>query len=76
MLNADWFGHPFGALLLDGTAADADTWRVRLAERDGPIVPLLQPEPEYDPARLVHERTVSINTAAAGGNASLMALGA
>jgi len=75
MLDSDWEGNPFGALLLDGTAAEADAWRVRLAERDGPIVPLLQPEPEYDPARLVHERTISINTAAAGGNASLMALG-
>ena len=42
---------------------------------EGPIVPLLMPEHDYDLTRLVHERTVSINTAAAGGNASLMTIG-
>lgn len=64
----------FTALLLDGPDKEADAWRERLAARDGPIVALLRPEPIYDQARLANERTVSINTAAAGGNASLMAL--
>ena len=72
--RADWFEAGFEALLFDGD--DADEWRARLADRPGAIVPLLRPEPEYDPTRLVHERTTSINTAAAGGNASLMAMGA
>jgi RHH-type proline utilization regulon transcriptional repressor/proline dehydrogenase/delta 1-pyrroline-5-carboxylate dehydrogenase len=75
-LDAKWFEAPFGALLFDGTEPEADTWRKRLAARDGPLVALVLPEPEYDPGALVHERTVSVNTAAAGGNASLMAMGA
>ena len=41
-----------------------------------PILQALRPMPDYDLSRLVHERTLSINTAAAGGNASLMAMGA
>ncbi|WP_245880934.1 bifunctional proline dehydrogenase/L-glutamate gamma-semialdehyde dehydrogenase PutA [Thauera aromatica] len=69
-----WFEADFGALLFDGSDTEADAWQRRLAARDGPIVPLLRPAPDYDPARLVHERTLSINTAAAGGNASLMAM--
>jgi RHH-type proline utilization regulon transcriptional repressor/proline dehydrogenase/delta 1-pyrroline-5-carboxylate dehydrogenase len=45
----------------------------RLAERDGPIVPVhVAPYPlEF----LVDEVSVSVNTAAAGGNASLMTIG-
>jgi RHH-type transcriptional regulator, proline utilization regulon repressor / proline dehydrogenase / delta 1-pyrroline-5-carboxylate dehydrogenase len=73
-VDAQWHLGCFTALLLDGPDEEADAWRERLAARDGPIVALLRPEPIYDQARLVHERTVSINTAAAGGNASLMAL--
>jgi len=65
----------FAALLFAGPDEEADAWRRKLAARDGPVVPLLRPEPVYDQTRLVLERTVSINTAAAGGNASLMALG-
>nr|WP_249115976.1 trifunctional transcriptional regulator/proline dehydrogenase/L-glutamate gamma-semialdehyde dehydrogenase [Azoarcus sp. L1K30] len=75
-VDAKWLETPFGALLFDGDEAEADIWRKRLADRDGPLVALVQAEPEYDPGALVHERTVSINTAAAGGNASLMAMGA
>jgi len=73
--EAGGFESGFDAVLFDGTDEEADAWRVRLAQRSGPILPLLRPEPEYDPARLVHERTLSVNTAAAGGNASLMAMG-
>ncbi len=50
-----------------------------LTERPGALVPLIVLGFEQAPAaqawRLLHERTVSTNTAAAGGNASLMALG-
>jgi RHH-type proline utilization regulon transcriptional repressor/proline dehydrogenase/delta 1-pyrroline-5-carboxylate dehydrogenase len=70
-----WVVEHFDALLFDGSDTEADAWRVRLAGREGPILPLLRPLPEYDLARLVVERTVSVNTAAAGGNASLMAMG-
>jgi RHH-type proline utilization regulon transcriptional repressor/proline dehydrogenase/delta 1-pyrroline-5-carboxylate dehydrogenase len=49
-----------------------------LAQRPGPLVTLIALEPG-DPAvpleRLVMERALSVNTAAAGGNASLMTLG-
>ncbi len=64
------------AVLFDGSDLEADAWALRLAELDGPLLPLLRAEPDYDLARLVHERTLSVNTAAAGGNASLMAMGA
>jgi len=75
-IDADWASGSFGALLFDGPDEAADAWRRRLAARDGPILSLVRPQPDYDLARLVVERSVSINTAAAGGNASLMAMGA
>jgi RHH-type proline utilization regulon transcriptional repressor/proline dehydrogenase/delta 1-pyrroline-5-carboxylate dehydrogenase len=75
-VDAAWFDKALGAVLFDGSEAEADALRVRIAARSGPILQLLQPCPDYDLSRLVHERTLSINTAAAGGNASLMAMGA
>jgi len=51
-----------------------------LSQRDGPIVPLVAcPRGERDPAllppeRLMVERSLCVNTAAAGGNAGLMAM--
>jgi RHH-type proline utilization regulon transcriptional repressor/proline dehydrogenase/delta 1-pyrroline-5-carboxylate dehydrogenase len=50
--------------------------RRRLAEREGPIVPVIAPDRygRYDAARLVRERTLTINTTASGGNASLLSL--
>ncbi|MCP5222476.1 MAG: trifunctional transcriptional regulator/proline dehydrogenase/L-glutamate gamma-semialdehyde dehydrogenase [Zoogloeaceae bacterium] len=72
----DWLGTGVDAVLFDGKDDAADAWRQRLAARDAPITPLVRAEPEYDLARLVHERTLSVNTAAAGGNASLMTMGA
>jgi RHH-type proline utilization regulon transcriptional repressor/proline dehydrogenase/delta 1-pyrroline-5-carboxylate dehydrogenase len=45
----------------------------RLAERDGPIVPVHTAP--YRSESLVDEVSLSVNTAAAGGNASLMTLG-
>jgi RHH-type proline utilization regulon transcriptional repressor/proline dehydrogenase/delta 1-pyrroline-5-carboxylate dehydrogenase len=47
--------------------------RVALASREGPIVPLLVGAPEA--AMLVHERTISIDTTASGGNVALLAAG-
>ena len=43
----------------------------KLAARQGPIIPLLG---ENDLERLCHEQSLSTNTAAAGGNAALLAL--
>ncbi len=71
-LSEDLLAEPIDALLFEGEAALAALWRRRLAERPGPIVPLLTPP--YRPERLIHERSLSINTAAVGGNASLMTL--
>jgi RHH-type proline utilization regulon transcriptional repressor/proline dehydrogenase/delta 1-pyrroline-5-carboxylate dehydrogenase len=58
----------------DGEAAR--TIRLRLAEGDGPIVPVIAPDRsgQYDAVRLVRERTLTINTTASGGNASLLSL--
>ena len=49
----------------------------QLAEGEGPIVPLhaARPDGSFPLDMLVRERATSINTAAAGGNASLMAIG-
>lgn len=75
-LDANGWQNGFDALLFDGPDSEAQVWQQRLAECEGPILPLLTPRPEYDISRLVHERTLSINTTAAGGNASLMTMGA
>ena len=58
-------------------------WRARWRERPGAIVPvhgasregLAEGSESYPLEWLVRERSVSVNTAAAGGNASLMAIG-
>ena len=60
----------FDGVIADGAArkAIANT----LAHRAGPILPLLS---AYDdPERYFHERTLTIDTTAAGGNASLLAM--
>ena len=64
------------ALLYAGDEAAADPLRRRLAARDGPLVPLISERESggYDLHRLVLEKTVSVNTTAAGGNAALMSL--
>ncbi len=52
---------------------DADTARAlarALANRDGPILPLITGLP--DPAHAAHERHVCVDTTAAGGNAALL----
>ena len=65
------------AVLFAGRHVDLLTIAQRLAAREGPIVPiyLADPDGRYPLEFLVRERCVSINTAAAGGNASLMTIG-
>jgi RHH-type proline utilization regulon transcriptional repressor/proline dehydrogenase/delta 1-pyrroline-5-carboxylate dehydrogenase len=67
-------GHPnLAAALFSGDREALLALSRRLAEREGPIVPVhLAP---YAPEFLVEEVSLSVNTAAAGGNASLMTIG-
>ena len=68
----------FEAVVQHGSGPDLLATASLLARRPGPIVGLvgLAPGETRVPAeRLVIERSLSINTAAAGGNASLMTLG-
>jgi RHH-type transcriptional regulator, proline utilization regulon repressor / proline dehydrogenase / delta 1-pyrroline-5-carboxylate dehydrogenase len=71
----------FSAALLEGDAADVLRMNALLAARPGPIIALqalstaaLAAGAVYHPAWLVHERVISINTAAAGGNAALVSV--
>jgi RHH-type proline utilization regulon transcriptional repressor/proline dehydrogenase/delta 1-pyrroline-5-carboxylate dehydrogenase len=73
--------HPFDAALIQADDVEVATWSRRLAQRDGPIVGLQcaargarGPE-TFSIERLMAERSISVNTAAAGGNASLMTIG-
>jgi RHH-type proline utilization regulon transcriptional repressor/proline dehydrogenase/delta 1-pyrroline-5-carboxylate dehydrogenase len=63
------------AVLLDASADRARRVRAELAASDGPIVPVIVwSRGGCDWSRLVVERTVTVNTAAAGGNAALLSL--
>ncbi|MFC3581400.1 trifunctional transcriptional regulator/proline dehydrogenase/L-glutamate gamma-semialdehyde dehydrogenase [Sphingomonas hylomeconis] len=63
------------AALIEGSAAEIAAAARTLAARPGAIVPLLAGGPQgYMLDWLLEEVSVSINTTAAGGNASLMAL--
>jgi RHH-type proline utilization regulon transcriptional repressor/proline dehydrogenase/delta 1-pyrroline-5-carboxylate dehydrogenase len=79
-LTADWTapGVSFDAVLLHGSVEELVRVQRRLADREGPVIGVERLEPG-DTAipleRLVTERALSINTAAAGGNATLMAIG-
>ncbi|MGA2549242.1 MAG: bifunctional proline dehydrogenase/L-glutamate gamma-semialdehyde dehydrogenase PutA [Burkholderiaceae bacterium] len=69
----------FDAVLVSGAAPERNSrWSVGTAAKDEPILPvIIWPNAENETVglyRLFHERTVSTNTAAAGGNASLMTL--
>jgi RHH-type proline utilization regulon transcriptional repressor/proline dehydrogenase/delta 1-pyrroline-5-carboxylate dehydrogenase len=72
---------PVSAILFDGTADDLKTLAEQRGGSDGPIAPIHAAEPEADPAALypleflLAEQSVSINTTASGGNASLMSIG-
>ncbi len=76
---ADWRREgEFTAVLHHGGETELRSVSLELARRPGPIVDLQGLRPgERDIAleRLFVERSVSVNTAAAGGNASLMAIG-
>jgi RHH-type transcriptional regulator, proline utilization regulon repressor / proline dehydrogenase / delta 1-pyrroline-5-carboxylate dehydrogenase len=65
------------AVLFAGSRVDLLAVVQRLAGREGPIVPiyLANSDGRYPLEFLVRERCVSINTAAAGGNASLITIG-
>jgi RHH-type transcriptional regulator, proline utilization regulon repressor / proline dehydrogenase / delta 1-pyrroline-5-carboxylate dehydrogenase len=66
--------HP-DAVLFAGPVAAANDLRRKLAKRSGPIVPLVtRGAAGYDASRLLSERTLTINTTASGGNASLLSL--
>jgi RHH-type proline utilization regulon transcriptional repressor/proline dehydrogenase/delta 1-pyrroline-5-carboxylate dehydrogenase len=64
------------AVLSDATGADLIALRQTLAAGNGAIVPVILPGADggYPAWRLLKERCVSTNTAAAGGNASLLSL--
>ncbi len=66
---------PCDAVLFDGPELALLALLRRLAEGDGAVVPVYVARPDYPLDGLVQERSVSINTAAAGGNANLMAIG-
>jgi RHH-type proline utilization regulon transcriptional repressor/proline dehydrogenase/delta 1-pyrroline-5-carboxylate dehydrogenase len=75
-LVADWNGLGDLAGVIAGDPASAGEANRALAMRDGARLPVIEPvgtPPAYPRARLLVERTVSINTTAAGGNASLVA---
>ncbi len=63
---------PYARALVDGDTAFTLAIARAVAALDGPIVPVLCPND--DDAMLVSEVSISINTTAAGGNASLMAM--
>jgi RHH-type proline utilization regulon transcriptional repressor/proline dehydrogenase/delta 1-pyrroline-5-carboxylate dehydrogenase len=68
----------YDGVLLHGSVEELAGVQRRLAEREGPVVSVerLAPGETAVPLeRLVVERALSINTAAAGGNASLMTIG-
>jgi RHH-type proline utilization regulon transcriptional repressor/proline dehydrogenase/delta 1-pyrroline-5-carboxylate dehydrogenase len=72
---------PFDAALLEGDSAEVLQFAGTLKARPGPIIGFQALSSEdiaagasYNPAWLITERVISINTAAAGGNASLMTL--
>ena len=80
LLAQDWSSDSvyFDALLLHGAADRTRAVLEHLKSRPGPIIGLtaLVPGDGAVPLeRLVIERSLSINTAAAGGNASLMTIG-
>jgi RHH-type transcriptional regulator, proline utilization regulon repressor / proline dehydrogenase / delta 1-pyrroline-5-carboxylate dehydrogenase len=76
--SADALAEGVGAALFEDegerTAGLAQAWRLRLALREGPIVQIVHAAPGYNLERLVVERTLSVNTTAAGGNTHLMTL--
>jgi RHH-type transcriptional regulator, proline utilization regulon repressor / proline dehydrogenase / delta 1-pyrroline-5-carboxylate dehydrogenase len=66
----DVLKHDFDAVVLEGSRRESVA--ARLTQRDGPLIPLLSLS--SDPERYFLERTLTVNTSAAGGNASLIAM--
>jgi len=74
-LDAEILGAEAQVALCAGTDAQARALRCLLAERPGLRVRVVRPGADrYSLDRLVAEQVVTVNTAAAGGNASLMSL--
>ncbi len=72
----------FDAVLFEGDSDELLSLNQQLAQRDGPIIGVqglsssaLQAGSVYQTERLVREVSTSVNTAAVGGNASLMMIG-
>lgn len=63
------------AVLFDGDEAGLRAINQEMAHRDGPIVPVYLCGDDPPLEWLVRERAISTNTAAAGGNATLMSIG-
>jgi RHH-type transcriptional regulator, proline utilization regulon repressor / proline dehydrogenase / delta 1-pyrroline-5-carboxylate dehydrogenase len=80
----DWAAAgPFEAVLFEGESDELCALNRKIAELPGPLVPvygasrdgLASGTEDYALEWLVEERSISTNTAAAGGNASLMTIG-
>ena len=74
--ETDWLSLPDLAGVLAADHAVAAKANARLASREGARLPVIGPTgdpPRYPSSRLMIERTLSVNTTAAGGNASLVA---
>ncbi|HEX7890788.1 MAG TPA: trifunctional transcriptional regulator/proline dehydrogenase/L-glutamate gamma-semialdehyde dehydrogenase [Ramlibacter sp.] len=79
-LARDWTAPEvaYESVLLHGSTTELADVQRQMARRDGPVVSVERMEPGETALpleRLVIERALSINTAAAGGNASLMTIG-
>ncbi|MFO1305130.1 MAG: bifunctional proline dehydrogenase/L-glutamate gamma-semialdehyde dehydrogenase PutA [Burkholderiales bacterium] len=62
-------------VLFAGDPAEAARLRAAFLATDGPLVPVVERgQAGYDASRLVVERTLTVNTTASGGNASLLSL--
>ncbi|HYD99584.1 MAG TPA: trifunctional transcriptional regulator/proline dehydrogenase/L-glutamate gamma-semialdehyde dehydrogenase [Alphaproteobacteria bacterium] len=80
---ADWRGADFDAVLFEGDSDALRAFNAAVAEEDGPIIGvqgatrdgLAAGREDYALDWLLLERSTSTNTAAAGGNASLMTIG-
>jgi RHH-type proline utilization regulon transcriptional repressor/proline dehydrogenase/delta 1-pyrroline-5-carboxylate dehydrogenase len=73
--TGDWRAESFEAVLFCGPDEAARHTRRRLAQREGARIAFVRAmDGAYALERLVAEQVVSTNTAAAGGNASLMSL--
>ncbi len=73
--SQDWArAAPLAGALVEGAPTRLAALNQRIASLPGPLVPV-QAGPVYCPNGLIEEVVISINTTAAGGNASLMAIG-